>query len=148
MKRIATIDPGVNGGIAWIDEDGIAQAQKMPDTLHDLIDSLRSLKVSGIDDMVIEKTGTYRPGNSGPAAAKFARHCGQVEGVAATLGFSVEQVPPATLMKKLGSLPKDKAERKLAIKNIVQLKYPHLKITLNTADALGILKVFATGGLK
>ena len=42
-------------------------------------------------------------------------------------------------MRALGTLPKDKADRKRAIKEIVARRFPHLTITLKTSDALGML---------
>jgi hypothetical protein len=42
-------------------------------------------------------------------------------------------------MKKLGAFPKDKKARKNAIKQMMQTRYPNIKVTLVNADALGIL---------
>jgi hypothetical protein len=42
-------------------------------------------------------------------------------------------------MKYLGTWPKDKMERKRAIKEWAQRRYPHLTVTLKTADALALL---------
>ena len=42
-------------------------------------------------------------------------------------------------MKHLGALPKDKTARKNEIKRQMQARYPGIKITLSTSDALGIL---------
>jgi hypothetical protein len=39
----------------------------------------------------------------------------------------------------MGEVPKDKKERKNKIKELMARKYPHLKVTLSTSDALGIL---------
>ena len=139
------IDPGASGGFAWHDEDGFSrrcgmvQAEKMPETMTDLIDRLMELKAEGITQAVIERTGTYVPGNSGPSAAKFARHCGHIEAALYALGFSTTQIAPSVWQRKLGALPKDKKDRKNAIKNMMAAKYPHLKVTLATADALAIL---------
>ena len=140
-KKLITIDPGAGGGIAHVDKDGQVQAIKMPKTFIDIIEVMRELQ-EGCNDVIIEKVGAYRPGNSGPSSAKFARHCGHLEAICATLGFSVEMVSPQKWMKKLATLPKDKKDRKNTIKQIAQLKYPHLRVTLNTSDALGIMKVY------
>ena len=142
MKRLLAIDPGMSGGCAWIDVDGIVQAVKMPATLVDISELLQELKASGITDVIMEKTGTYRHGQSGPASVKFARHCGNLEGLLVGLGFALEEVPPNTWMKKLGTMPKEKKDRKNHIKSIVQMKYPHIKVTLATSDALGIMYAY------
>ena len=139
------IDPGQFGGLAYTDQDGIVQAEKMPPTMTDLIDSLVELKATGITRAVVERTGTYVPGNSGPGAVKFGRHCGQIEAALYALGFSTTQVSPAVWQRKLGALPKDKKARKNAIKNMMAARYPHLKVTLSTADALAILATSREG---
>jgi hypothetical protein len=42
-------------------------------------------------------------------------------------------------MRALGALPADKTARKNAIKEQVARRFPHLDVTLKTADALGML---------
>ena len=137
---ILAIDPGQSGGIAWMDDDGIINCADMPPTPGDIIDHLRMLKANGHTlTAYLEKTGGYVPGNSGPAACKFARGCGLLEGAIMALSIPLVEIAPAVWMKSLGALPKDKRERKNAIKGLMQARYPHLKITLSTADALGLL---------
>lgn len=136
--RIVAIDPGVSGGIAWTDSDGIVQSVPMPEGLSAQADFIRSIKTAETI-AVMEKTGTYKPGNSGVAAATFARHCGNLEAILYVLGISTEQVAPQTWMKSLGALPKEKPDRKRAIKEWAARCYPHLSVTLKTADSLAIL---------
>ena len=136
---ILSIDPGQSVGLAYIDQDGIVQAERMPPTMTDLIDRLMELKATGVKTAILEKTGTYVPGNSGPGAVKFSRHCGHIEAALYALGFSTTQVAPSVWQKRLGALPKDKKARKNAIKNMMATRFPHLKVTLSTADALAIL---------
>lgn len=139
---IIGIDPGLSGGIAW-EDDGTVKAIPMPDGMSAQADFLIGLKVSSDKKLkcYMEKTGTYMPGNSGPAAATFARHCGCLEGILYTLGIPTEQVAPGVWQKKLGTLPKEKPERKRAIKEEMARRYPYLTVTLKTADALAILTV-------
>ena len=145
MKRIIAIDPGAAGGLAWHDSDGIAQTCPMPEGMTAQADMIRELVFTGIGPdakpvtVILEKVGTYMPGNSGPAACKFARHCGHLEAALYTLGASVIQVTPQKWMKAVGTWPKDKQERKRAIKEEMARRYPHLTVTLKTADALGLL---------
>ena len=42
-------------------------------------------------------------------------------------------------MKRLGTLPKDKAEQKRAIREEMARRFPGLAVTLKTADALGMM---------
>ena len=134
------IDPGANGGIAYTDSDGIVQAIPMPDGMTAQCDMIRSLAVHlpGAK-VVMERVGSYVPGNSGPSAAKFARHCGHLDAACYMAGLPVQLVAPQTWQKAVGLMPKDKGERKRAIKEAMQRRYPHLGVTLKTADALGIL---------
>jgi hypothetical protein len=133
------IDPGVNGGIAW-EEDGQISCAPMPEGMTAQADLIRSLSIQNhCWTGVIEKVGTYVPGNSGPAAATFARHCGNLETALYMCGISTEEVTPNKWMKALGTWPKDKHERKKAIQEAMARRYPHLKVTLKVADALGML---------
>lgn len=143
-QRIIAIDPGANGGIAWVDNDDIVRAEKMPEGMTAQADFIMQLRsgLTGPMTAILEKVGTYVKGNSGPAAAKFARHCGNIEAALYVLGvqlFPPGGVAPQVWMKALGSLPKDKQERKRAIKECMARVYPHLTVTLYTADALGLL---------
>lgn len=137
--KILTIDPGASGGIAWTD-DGVIRAVPMPEGMSAQADMIRTIRAEhpGIRG-VVEKVGTYVPGNSGPAAATFARHCGHLDAILYCYGIPTEQVAPTVWMKSLGVLPKDKQERKRAIKEAMARRYPHLVVTLKTADALGML---------
>lgn len=138
MKTILAIDPGASGGLAWTDEDGIVHAAPMPEGMSAQIDKLRQLACDGYD-VIIENVGYHMPGNSAVATSKFARHVGHLEATAYTLGMPVTYVAPQTWQKALGTWPKDKKERKAAIKEAMARRYPHLSVTLKTADALGIL---------
>ena len=140
MKAIIGIDPGAAGGLAWIDPEGITHAEPMPDGMTAQADRLRALAAELPGAVaVMEKTGGYMPGNSGPAAATFARHCGRIEAALYVLGIPTEQVAPGVWQRALGALPKNKAERKRAIRELMARRFPALAVTLKTADALGIL---------
>lgn len=137
---ILAIDPGAGGGLAWVGYDLTVQCQPMPDGMTAQADLIRAIKLATPEtEVVLEKTGTYQPGNSGPSAAKFARHCGHLEAICYCIGIPTEQVAPGVWQKALGALPKEKPERKRAIKELMARRYPRLEVTLKTADALGIL---------
>lgn len=141
------VDPGKDGGIAW-EDDGTVKAVPMPDGMSAQANFIIGLKMAA-DDRVkcyLEKTGTYRSGNSGPASATFARHCGNLEGILYVLGIPTEQVSAGVWQKKLGALPKEKPERKRMIKEMMAREYPHLAITLKTADAVAILYAMTRRG--
>ena len=146
---ILTIDPGLSGGIAWRDTEYDILTCSMPEGLAEIVDKLRSIQNEnpGIT-AVIEKTGTYMPGNSGPGAVTFARHCGHIEAILYTLGIPTIQVTPQKWMKCIGALPKEKKERKNAIKEWVARRHPDIKVTLKTSDALALLECVEKNLLK
>ena len=140
MKPLLAIDPGASGGLAWRDTDGIVHAEAMPDGMTAQVDRIRSLAVElpGLE-AVIEKVGYWMPGDHPNSATKFARHCGHLEAALYALGVPFVAVVPAVWMRKLGALPKEKSERKRAIRELMQRRFPALPVTLALADALGIL---------
>jgi len=140
MRTIIAVDPGAGGAIAWIDMDGNAHAENMPDTFTEIADRFLSLQMELREPRaVVEKVGGYMPGNSGPSAAKFARHCGHIEMALYCARIPTDQVSPQKWMKTMGALPKDKKDRKNKIKQDMACLYPNLSVTLKNADALGIL---------
>ena len=149
---IIGVDPGsVNGGIAY-EFRGEVFAKKMPETKENIYAEFAaiSLMADGYENIVcyLEKVGGYMPGNSGPAAVKFSRHCGNLEMMLIALKIKYIEVSPQKWMNyfvgKLkypdGITPyKKKTLRKNIIKSRAQVLYPHLKVTLALSDALGIL---------
>lgn len=159
-STLAAIDPGISGAVA-VCQGSRVNAIYMPATIHDIAGYFRVLQSASEGGLrvVVEKVGTYMPGNSGPSAAKFARHVGNLEGVLASLRIPYSWVTPAkwehwligkpAYQKIPKEMPKDQArkiradrkrERKNKIKQRVQELFPHIKITLKNADALGILE--------
>lgn len=112
----------------------------MPDGMTAQIDAIRAVAANFPNlKAVVEKVGFHRPGNSAVSTAKFARHCGHLEAALYSVGVPFEGVAPGVWMKALGALPADKTARKNAIKEQVARRFPHLAVTLKTADALGML---------
>lgn len=140
MNPLIAIDPGINGGIAWRDAEGVVHAEPMPGGMTAQVDFLRSLAATlpGVE-AVMEKVGTYVPGNAVGAACTFARHCGHLEATLYAVGIPFTEVAPGVWMKKLGTLPKDKRERKAAIRELMARRYPHLEVSLKTADAIALM---------
>jgi hypothetical protein len=131
------IDPGASGGLAYVD-DGIVQAVAMPEGMTEQIDLIRRLASEGHHECIMENVGFHMPGNSATATAKFARHCGHLEAACYAYGISVQYVAPQKWQREIGTFSKDKRERKAQIKEAMARLYPHLTVTLKTADALGI----------
>lgn len=90
---LVAIDPGANGAIAC-KVDGKVYAFKMPDTPKDIWLLILSLKTDNAFCW-IEQVGAYFSGNSGPAAVKFARHCGHLDMALLAAGISYDTVLPS-----------------------------------------------------
>lgn len=143
MKNFIAIDPGFSGGIVFSSGNKI-EVFKMPENPMMLLGLLRDIFSRGVDIAAVENVGTYRPGNSGPAAVTFAKHIGHLEmGILSMPGnFELLKPVPQTWMKVFPGAPKGiekKTERKNFIKSSVQALFPSVKVTLWNSDALGIL---------
>lgn len=139
---LIAIDPGKNGGLAWRTSAGV-HIEPMPATVHDLVILIsRIVGPFGAGDCIIERVHSM-PHDSGKAAFSFGENFGMIQGVLASYGVSYRFVTPQQWQKKLGALPSEKADRKRAIRALMQQRYPQLikKITLKTADALAMLDV-------
>ena len=143
MKPLLAIDPGAAGGVAWRAADGSVGAAPMPEGMTAQVDFLRSLVAEHRElQAVLEKVGYWMPGDHPNSACKFARHCGHLESALYTLAVPFTEVVPGVWMKSLGVLPKDKPARKSAIRELMARRFPHLSVTLKTADALALLTFF------
>lgn len=142
MKKLITIDPGKNGGIAF--RIAGVDAVPMPETVHDLVREIERILGSAApgDDVsaVIERVHSM-PTDAASAAFTFGENFGMIQGVLAALKIPYSFVAPHVWQKKVGALPKDKAERKRALKAFAQQRYPHVTVTLKTADALAMYAV-------
>lgn len=138
------IDQGKAGGIAWIDNQGVTQAVKMPEGMTAQVDFLRALTLELTEnDVFLEKVGTGRPCQSSKATATFARHCGNLEAALYLLAVRAEQITPTKWQRVIVGIPKGKdmyTARKRYVKEYMQRLCPHLKVTLLTGDALAILE--------
>lgn len=132
---LIAVDPGANGGLAVLSM-GTVTARKL--TPWDFLDTMRS----HTDKMVfIEDVGYHVKGNNAQASCTFARHVGWLHGVLIALDMRSKPISAKDWQRHVldGVEHKGKKERKDAIKCIMQVRYPHIKVTLATADALGIL---------
>ena len=131
------IDPGINGGIAFIYNDTY-YAKKTPPTVSEMADELIVLKDMGPNLPMyscIEAVHSM-PKQGVKSVFTFGKGYGQWLGILATLRIPYIQVTPHKWMKHYGSMPKDKNDRKNHLKHLAQQRYPDQKITLATADAM------------
>ena len=151
MTSYIAIDPGVNGGIAW-DTAKLASCMGMPasDTetaeeiqqLAEMDDVLRRIRpgIKCVIEDVPKFVGKALPGST---IFPLAFNCGLVRGIAVSLRMPVILVRPQDWQKhfRLGT-KKDTSgttEWKNRLKAEAQRRYPHLKVSLKTADALLLL---------
>ena len=141
MKYEITIgvDPGANGGIAWIDYNGKACVEKMPDSLQDLWELLcdiTSYPKSSIDGRsykaYIEQVSSS-PQMGVVSSFSFGRGYGNLEMALTAAGVPFERVRPQVWQKALGCMTKGD---KNVSKSKAQELFPDRKITHATADAL------------
>ena len=151
MTTYITIDPGVNGGIAW-DSAPLASCMGMPGSDTEIAEEIQRL--AEMDDVllrirpgvkcVIEDVPKF-VGRALPGSTIFplAFNCGIVRGIAVSLRMPVILVRPQDWQKhfRLGTKgdTTGTTEWKNKLKAEAQRRYPHLKVTLKTADALLLL---------
>jgi hypothetical protein len=152
-KIFIGIDPGKNGGIAVIDENGVViDLLRMPETPMDLLDVLLTYKKGDFlkeqkQNAVcyLEKVGGM-PGQSGSAMFTFGRSYGQIEMALLASGITTHEVTPQKWQKHFSlsgssitkSSSTEKREHKNRLKAKAQQLFPTLgkKITLANCDAL------------
>ena len=135
------IDPGVNGGIAWMQsgEEPAAEAVKMPATIRDLRDLVRDLKYKHNHcTCALEKVAS-RPGQGARSTFTFGRVYGQAETAIICNAINLERVSAAKWQKSFSLITgKDvsRTKKKNQHKALAQELWPDLKITHAIADAL------------
>ena len=128
---IIGIDPGANGGIAWI-TDGKACVEKMPDTLQDLWELIRDIRHEEDCKAYIEQVHSS-PQMGVKSAFTFGNSFGHLEMALTAAGIPFERVRPQVWQKALGCMTKGD---KNVSKRKAQELFPDRKITHATADAL------------
>lgn len=143
QQHYIAIDPGVGGGIAYTDTDGSIHALPMPETVHDLRQTLQVL-CYGVPAPVVflEELPKFAGKMSGSSMATMFRNYGRIEGLLAAHQCRIEYLPPKKWQAALGlGDKKTHGNRwKTHIKGRAQALYPRLTVTLKTADALLILE--------
>ena len=115
------IDPGKSGGLVVIKGDEVS-LHKCPKSTHAMSAILRQAKADAwIDEhnihIAIEKVWAF-PTDARSSAFKFGVNYGMWLGILGSLNLPMMEVPPQTWMRSYDPLPKDKGERKKAIKDI------------------------------
>ena len=137
---IIGLDPGTNGGIAWI-TDGKPCAEKMPDTLQDLWELIVSISMNaggGCTGIHAYLEQVYSSPQQGVKSAfTFGNGFGHLEMALTAAGIPFTRVRPQIWQKELGCLTKGD---KNITKQRAQELFPSIKVTHAIADALLIAK--------
>jgi hypothetical protein len=144
--RIMAIDPGASGGIACIYPSGDVTAIAMPDD-GDLRDEIAAFVEQAHAEnetpvAYMELVGGFIAGNRLPGSAmfNFGSGYGYMRGLLAMARIETRLVRPQEWQTGIPGVrgQREKAIRKRALKEHAARLFPHLKVTLKTADALCI----------
>jgi hypothetical protein len=140
--RFLGIDPGVGGGIAWVDALGVVQVEPMPKTETDLRDLLEPLiPTQGDVTCFIEELPRFAGKMSGSSMATMFQSYGTIRGILVAHRVRLIAMPPKKWQAHhgLGTKATHGDRWKAHLKGKAQNLFPHLKLTLKTADAVLIL---------
>ena len=153
MALIVAIDPGVNGGLALLDRDGVVTVQKMPGTDIDVVSFLVEVSNTAKEvDCYLEEPPLYTGRNiPGSAIGKLQFNTGVLYGAAVCLGWKMHRVRPAIWQKAhtcgtKGELSSTAWKNKLKAR-AAEL-FPTVDVTLWNADALLILDAAKRGAIN
>lgn len=141
MSMYLGIDPGLKGGLAYV-EDGRIGFIKMPSVESDIWNWLTEIKFA-VNFAVIEKVSGYiGEDQPGSRSFKFGQSYGSLRMALTAAHIPFDEVSPQKWQKALGITPRDlkREETKTSFKNRLKQKacqfYPGEKITLAVCDAI------------
>ena len=164
-RTYVSVDPGASGGIAWSNRKGVF-AIPMPDTRRGVIETIHGILIDheGNQPPVAfhEKINGFIPDGGPSMMFQFGANCERVSCVLETLGVRIVELAPQAWIKALGlgskglrkadkgataaekKAVKDfnaaaKREWKTKLKSEAERRFPTVKVTLKTSDALLIL---------
>jgi len=132
MKLYSGLDPGQNGGMAFIPTTGPAWAHKMPETDRDIYDLLRD-SVCMAEPVAALELVHSSPQMGVKSAFTFGHGYGGLEMALVALAIPFRHVRPQAWQKSLGCLTKGD---KNVSKRRAQELFPKIKVTHAIADAL------------
>lgn len=140
--QLLAIDPGKQGGMAWVDADNVVRCLPMPKTEGDVLQLLYSLSAVGTRRCVIEHVVGFIPGSGAGAMFTFGEGFGFLKGCLMALKYEIVLVRPPKWQQalSLGTKATYGKQWKNHLKERAQQLYPHCEVTLSTADALLLLE--------
>jgi hypothetical protein len=141
MNTLLAIDPGRNGGLAWLSM-GAVKAAPWPKLPHEAVDLLRFINP---DDTIIEKVGGFAGDEqkaNGWRMFQFGYIAGGPYWILLALGKRVRFVTPQKWQKALSVGNRDTygPQWKNHLKTLASDLYPSITVSLATADSLLILE--------
>jgi hypothetical protein len=156
MTTIISVDPGVNGGLAWNSINEGVQACSMPRDEESVVKLLQQIIQANANHRIVAYielvTGYVKIGkdekereNRQPAHTmfRFGRGVGVLVGALRMAGIDPVEVSPRTWQKpfyvnlaKQDGQRRSRSERKRILHDIAQRRFSQLHVTLKTADAL------------
>jgi hypothetical protein len=131
----AGIDPGLSGGVAFMNDDGTLESiQKMPETEKDTSDIFSACPPLAL--AIIERVHSF-PEQGVSSSFKFGMHYGLLRGILVSIGIPFEDCPPQTWQRYMNCLTH--GDKNISKAKAQQL-FPGFKITHCTADAILIAK--------
>lgn len=109
VRHYIGIDPGKNGGIALLDEEGPIEYTVMPDTVAGVYDWLSSLATSLTNAAMVIEMAQPMPKQGVVSVFTYGRHFGAFEVLARAFGIPYHEVRPAVWKKAMG-LSSDKVD--------------------------------------
>lgn len=153
-NTIIAIDPGAGGGIAVFANGGLKCAVSMPSSIDDMkvfFDHYNETYENVI--IYIEKVSAWSKGDDAPGKKfginKMLKNYTELLTVIKMTGIRFVEVPPITWQttlklkyKNIDKVPfnKFKTFRKRKYKEFAQNKFPGIKVTLKTSDALCLVQ--------
>ena len=129
------IDPGKNGGVAFIKDQTYCEAFKCPETPHEVAMLIKKKIGKHTVSAMIEKVHSM-PRDGVASSFSFGTNYGTWLGILAANKIPFHQVTPYKWQKYYGALPKEKKSRKHKLKSLAFELYPSAKNTLATSDAV------------
>lgn len=140
-KTIIGIDPGMGGGLAFIDPEGKAVVHKTKSTLpiEAIQDAICGRELHNVVAYVEDLTGFQkgRVAMMGAQVGVMMRNLGQWEGLLQGLGVRMQLVKPQQWQAGIpGVRGAEYADKKRALRAEASRRFPRVKATQETADAL------------
>ncbi len=145
MVRVLGIDPGAHGGFCFRDTsheqyaDVYAFNKLTPHDIAGIIQNEKEIcKICGMQIKAYIEEVHSMPRDGKASAFSFGKNFGMWLGILTALGIPYEEVLPAKWQAglKLRVRGMDYRDKKKALKEIAQKKFPELNLTLDTCDAV------------